>query len=132
MWHGYCIMLCASLFYQLIERNKTMKKSVNFCEFVDQFRAHNRYDQFGYDALRVLFDYFEEYEESTGEQVELDVIAICCEYSADDWSDIADNYQIDLSDIDDDDDKKQAVIDYVSENSVFVGECADGIVYLRF
>ena len=108
-----------------------MKKTINFSEFVDQFRAHDRYDQFGYDALRVLFDYFEEYEDSTGEEMELDVIAICCEYSVDDYLDIASNYNIEFDD-DDDDDKKRKVIDYVTENTVFIGECADGIVYLKF
>jgi hypothetical protein len=109
-----------------------MKQSVNFCEFVDQFRAHDRYDQFGYDALRVLFDYFEEYEQSTGEEMELDVIAICCEYSVDDWSDIASNYDIDFADDDDDDEKKSRVINYINDNSLFVGECKDGIVYATF
>jgi hypothetical protein len=109
-----------------------MKQSVNFSAFVDAFHAYKRYDQFGYEALELLFDYFEEYEDSCDTEIELDVIAICCEYSVDDWSDIASNYDIEFDDDDDDDDKKQKVIDYVSENSVFVGECGNSIVYLIF
>ena len=37
--------------------------------------------KFSYDGLNALYEYFEEYEDSTGEKIELDVIAICCEYS---------------------------------------------------
>jgi hypothetical protein len=106
-----------------------MKQNITFSDFVDQFRAYDRYDQFGYEALRVLFDYFEEYEDSCGTEIELDVIAICCEYSVEHWEDIASNYDIDF---DDDDDKKSKVIDHINENSVFVGECKDGIVYAVF
>jgi hypothetical protein len=109
-----------------------MKQSINFCDFVDQFRAHNRYDQFGFDALRILFDYFEEYENDTGEQIELDVIAICCEYSVEHYSDIAENYGIDISKEKEEKEKKRIVIDYINENSIFVGEYKDGIVYVQF
>jgi len=109
-----------------------MKQSVNFSAFVDAFHAYNRYDQFGYDALCVLFDYFEEYEDSCGTEIELDVIAICCEYSVDDWFDIAQNYGIDISEEEEEEDKKQIVIDYINDNSIVVGECKDGIVYAVF
>lgn len=57
-----------------------MKQSVNFSMFVDAFRSV-RPDNFSYEGLEVLFDYFESYEEETGHEIELDVIAICCEYS---------------------------------------------------
>jgi hypothetical protein len=40
-----------------------------------------RPDNFSYPGLLALWEYFEEYEDSTGEEIELDVIAICCEYS---------------------------------------------------
>ena len=40
-----------------------MKQSANFSAFVDAFHAYKRYDQFGYDALEVLFEYLEQYEE---------------------------------------------------------------------
>ncbi len=60
-----------------------MKLTVNFYAFEQAFRRFNRYEQFGgYDGLRAMFDYLEEYEESTGEDLELcDVISLCCEYS---------------------------------------------------
>jgi len=58
-----------------------MKQTVNYTDFVDAFRTHNRMDQFSYDGLRALFEHFEQYEEDTGEEIELDVIALCCDFS---------------------------------------------------
>jgi len=58
-----------------------MKQSVNFSMFVDTFRSYGRYEDFGYAALRALFDYLEDMESDTGEEIELDVIALCCDYS---------------------------------------------------
>ena len=58
-----------------------MKQTVNFTDFVDTFNGHDRGDQFTYEGLRALFDYIEEYEDSGGEEIELDVIALCCEYA---------------------------------------------------
>lgn len=48
--------------------------------FVDAFQSI-RPDNFSYNGLKALFEYMEELEESTGEKMEFDVIAICCEYS---------------------------------------------------
>ena len=58
-----------------------MKQTVNSSDFVDAFRTHNRMDQFSYEGLKALFEYLERYEEDTGEETELDVIAICCDFS---------------------------------------------------
>ncbi len=57
-----------------------MKKTVSFYDFERAFKECER-DNFSYDGLKALFDYLEELEESTGEEIELDVIALCCEYT---------------------------------------------------
>ena len=57
-----------------------MKTTVNFSEFTDAFN-NIRPDNFSYYGLKVLFDHLEEYEDGTGDELELDVIAFCCEYS---------------------------------------------------
>ena len=41
----------------------------------------NRNEHFTCEGKRALFDYLEECEESIGEEIELDVIALCCEYT---------------------------------------------------
>jgi hypothetical protein len=114
-----------------------MKQSINFSQFVDAFHAYNRYDQFGYQALRVIFDYLEEYEDSTGEEVELDVIAICCEFNVNDAATIARDYSIDLSHLDAEDDDyeeqcEEAVLEYLNDRTMVLGQCDDGIVYQCF
>ena len=58
-----------------------MKTSVNFCDFQDAFSRMNRGNNFTYEGLRALFDYLERYEEECDAEVELDVIALCCEYT---------------------------------------------------
>jgi len=56
-----------------------MKQTVNFCTFRDAFRAI-RPDNFTSDGLRVLFDDLEQYEEDCGQEMEFDVIALCCDF----------------------------------------------------
>ena len=46
--------------------------------FIDAFKRM-RPENFSYDALGAMFDYFDEFEHEP--DIELDVIAICCEYS---------------------------------------------------
>lgn len=58
-----------------------MKKTTNFYDFEQAFHSHNRFDQFGYYGLKALFDYLENYEDETGEEIELDVIALCCDFT---------------------------------------------------
>jgi len=58
-----------------------MKQSINRDQFRDAFRDYSREDNFSYAGLSALFDYFEELEDDTGEELELDVIAICCEFT---------------------------------------------------
>lgn len=109
-----------------------MKQTVNFSHFVDAFRAYDRYDQFGYQALMVIFEYLEELEESTGQELELDVVAICCDYATDNWEAIAENYSIDLDGLDDEEEKQEAVIEYLNENTIVLGQTDCEIVYQAF
>lgn len=106
-----------------------MKTTVNKSEFIDAFRRYDRYDQFGYDALCSLFDYMEQLESDAGEEIELDVIAICCEYSVDSVEDIASSYDIDIEDMDEDE-ARDAVIDYLNDNTTVIdGDCNGQILY---
>tara|TARA_R110002096_G_scaffold385996_1_gene579923 strand:- start:7 stop:303 length:297 start_codon:yes stop_codon:yes gene_type:complete len=57
-----------------------MKQSINMYDFERAFKNFER-DNFSYDGLKALFEYLEEYEEGTGEEIELDVIALCCDYT---------------------------------------------------
>ena len=58
-----------------------MKQTINFSQFTDAFTSYGRDDQFSYDGLKALFDYLEQLEDDCGTDFELDVIALCCEFS---------------------------------------------------
>jgi len=105
-----------------------MRQTINKSQFRDAFSDMGRGDQFSYDALGLLYDYLEEVDED----FELDVIAICCDFSEDSIEDIASNYSIDLSELEDEDEKKEAVMEYLNNNTSVVGETKDGIVYQQF
>tara|TARA_R110002020_G_C15902090_1_gene741090 strand:+ start:135 stop:434 length:300 start_codon:yes stop_codon:yes gene_type:complete len=58
-----------------------MKQSINEYQFRDAFHKMGRGEQFSYDGLTALYDYLEQLEDDIGEEIELDVIALCCEYA---------------------------------------------------
>ena len=60
-----------------------MKQTISKGAFRDAFKSMGRGDNFSYEGLGHLYDWLTEFEESTGEEMELDVIGLCCEYSED-------------------------------------------------
>ena len=57
-----------------------MKKTVvreEFCDWFVEFRPNN----FSYEGRLALFEMLENYESDTGEEIEFDPLAFCCEYS---------------------------------------------------
>ena len=93
-----------------------MYQSVNFTEFRNAFFAMGRDTQFSPDALRIIFYYLGEYEESTGEHVELDVIAICCDFTEMTESEIREDYSLDID---------EDVEEYLSYNTALCGTFKD-------
>ena len=71
-----------------------MKQSVTRFDFVDWFRGSDTYkNNFSYNGLNSLFDYFEELEEDMGQEIDFDPIAICCEFSEyENFEEIKENY----------------------------------------
>ena len=113
-----------------------MKKTVSEYEFYDAFRKI-RPDNFSANGLRLLWQYFEDYEKDTGDEIELDVIAICCEYSEAHITEIADNYgiEIDTDGLDEDEVQErlyEGVRDYLQEHTTIVGESGETFVYADF
>ena len=71
-----------------------MKQSITRFDFVDWFRGSDNYkNNFSYDGLNSLFDYFTTIEECTDEEIDFDPIAICCEFSEyENLEEIKENY----------------------------------------
>ena len=109
-----------------------MKTTLSVYDFRDAFHKAGRKDQFSYDGLEILHRYFEELEESTGEEIELDVIAICCEYAEQDWQSIAEDYSIEIDENENEEEQEQQVIDHLNNEGVYIGTSKSGIVYYQF
>ena len=106
----------------------------NVYQFREAFRLADRSDQFSYEGFEVLFDYLDELSEDTGEPIELDVIALCCEYYESSIEELIDNYNIDMSEVDEDDPDSiiEVVREYLEDNTSVCGEVSDGFVYAAF
>tara|TARA_R110002012_G_scaffold83847_2_gene210601 strand:+ start:510 stop:806 length:297 start_codon:yes stop_codon:yes gene_type:complete len=57
-----------------------MKKTMNFYDFSAWFEEH-RPNNFSRQGLKALWEMLESYEQDTGEEIEFDPIALCCEYT---------------------------------------------------
>ena len=108
-----------------------MKTTVTSFQFVEAFRACGRETQFSRAALFALFEYLEEYENFTGEEIELDPIGICCEWA--EYSsarEAADDYGFKPTD-DDDDAREKSALEWL-QNQTQVIEFDGGIVIQQF
>lgn len=99
-----------------------MKTTVNFYDFKREFKAI-RPNNFTDEGLILLWDYLEEYEQSTGKELELDIIALCCDYSEDEPQDIAQSYDIDTTG---EGEPLQIVRQYLEEKTAFVRTTPSG------
>jgi hypothetical protein len=57
-----------------------MKKTINLNDFIQEFEDCNRSNQFSREGLRALFEHLEDLEQDCDMEIELDVIALCCEF----------------------------------------------------
>lgn len=55
--------------------------TVDLPAFRQAFRNYNRTENFSHEALEALHDYLEQLSEDIGEPIELDVIALCCDFA---------------------------------------------------
>ena len=56
-------------------------KRIGFYEFIEEFKAYNRDNQFTRSGLSVLYDYIEELSEESGEDYNLDIIELCTSFT---------------------------------------------------
>lgn len=89
-----------------------------------------RPDNFNYEGQGIIFDYLEQYEDDTGEQIEFDPIAICCDYSQASPREIIDAFGLDIAL---DGNESLAVQDYLNDHTIILGVCEHGeIVFQNF
>ncbi len=109
-----------------------MYKRLTFSDFRDEFTDYGRSDQFSYDGLKALYEYLEDFYESSGEEFELDVIALCCEFTEyDSIEDYLNDYSsnIDREDYDEEEEYYEAVLeDLYNHTTVIKISGTDGLI----
>lgn len=99
-----------------------MKQTVNLHTFRDAFHRADRGDQFSWAGLAVIFEYLEDLEAGTGEEIELDPVAICGDFAESTPEEIALDHNIKVGD----------VIDFLENHGAFIGKTDDGaIIYAQ-
>ena len=88
-----------------------MIQTINVSDFRAAFHSMGRQEQFSYEGLGALFDYLEDAAPS----YELDVIALCCDYSEDTVEQIAEAYGLELPPDESEDEHQAAVRDYLDD-----------------
>lgn len=110
-----------------------MKTTLTVSDFRDAFRLYDRIDQFSYSGLGALFGYLVELEADTGEEMELNVIALCCDYSeystaleaAGDRSDFEADPDLD------EDEQEEAALEWLQDRTQVITH-KDGIIIASF
>lgn len=109
-----------------------MKQTVYLDDFRQAFKDAGRANHFSYDGLEVLFNCFEELDQGSGQETELDVIALCCEFEESYYLDVASNYEIDIEGLDEVE-AREKVVQFVSDNTLYCGMTRDDdLVFAQF
>ena len=96
-----------------------MKQSIDFNQFYDAFTDHNRLDNFSYEGLKALYEWIEDLDDSCGTETELDVIALCCEFTEYDNALNAANEcsSFDATPEDDEEDNEVEALEYLQDHT---------------
>ena len=92
------------------------------------------HESFSYEAIQILFNYFEELEDSCGQQIEYDPVAIRCDFAEMTISEVIDAYEylMDESRLDDDD-GYQYLMNFLQDRTQVCGDTSQGtIVFQQF
>lgn len=96
-----------------------MRTTIDFYDFRNAFERMDRGNRFP-ERLSDLFEFLEDMERETGEEWELDVIALCCDFT--EYSNLKEfqaAYSEEYTDFDSINDRT-LVIGWVDENSAFI------------
>lgn len=107
-----------------------MKMSISFNEFQNEFKRMDR-GNFSPEALKVLFAYLEQFEESTGVEMELDVIALCCDFEEMSYPDVASNYDVNIDGLDEDE-TISVIVKYLERNTIVLEALEDSVLFINF
>jgi hypothetical protein len=97
-------------------------QTVGFYEFSRAFRDFGRSDNFTDRGLMMIYDYINNLSFDEGNNIELDVVAICCDYVESDCADVFNDYGLEDSADYSNDELADIAREYLEENTVIIGE----------
>ena len=100
-----------------------MKQTVTKSAFIDAFRNAGREDNFSYEGLCAPYEWLEEIGEETGQEVELDVGALCCRFS--EYGSALEcindaGYDFEPDEDDDEDDQEDEALDWLRQRTAII------------
>ena len=110
-----------------------MKKTISVYDFEQAFQDHGRGSSFSYEGLKALFEYLKEMESGIGEELELDPVAIDCDFCEYESALACINdcgYDFEPEEEDEEDQEEEA-LDYLRENTSVI-EFNGGIIIQNF
>jgi hypothetical protein len=109
-----------------------MKTTLSLADFHDAFINAGRKEDFSWEGRAMLFDYLEEYEQSTAEELEIDVLALCCDYGELSTAEVIDDYSLDVEGVEPED-LEDHVGYYLCKNTAYIGVTEIGThLFMRF
>ena len=100
-----------------------MKQTINLSQFRDAFNRMDRGSQFSYEGLEVLFNGLEAFEQDMGEESDLDVIALCCDFC--EMTELEIRYSYGLGD-------SQSSTEYLNNNTWVLGATDKTVIFQQF
>lgn len=97
-----------------------MKSTITKSDFTAAFHNMGRGNQFTHKGLCELYDFLTELEDQTGDEQELDVIALCCDFNEDHYTDLMVDMDIDTEHCEDEEEVFQSVLDELEDSTMLV------------
>ena len=105
-------------------------QTVNKYSFINAFKLSDRKDQFSYEALEAIFEELDSV--ASDDNIEFDMIAVCCEWVEETWQDIADSYSIDIDDDATEEEAIETVQTFLQDHTVALPLSGGSFVYVAF
>ncbi len=105
-----------------------IKQYVIFNQFLDAFNDKDRNDNFSYRGLKALYEWIEQFDDDCGTDTELDVIALCCEFSELSYDEVASQYDIEF----DIDSRNDDIESYLSERTSWMQVDSETLIIQDF
>lgn len=103
--------------------------------FINMFEQYGRGDQFSGDGLIALFDYLDQLSEDLGQDIQIDVIGLCCEYSEyDNLQDLADAFNTAFTEeqLQDVEEHKEDILEYFTDNTQVIEVSGGSYIIAEF